>query len=355
MSASVQFFDSDGATQITAFDFGDIDGGEHIRPKKFGVKSTSDRVLNAVNQLLEAIAGNDGIDMVSHAADTVTLGPPYGPSTVAPQATLSAAGAGGTFSATGLYGWKITWLNAIGETVGSSEVTVNVDDTTKTVTLLWNTPPASATGAKVYRTNVPGTYSGTNLVATLGAVNTYIDTGTAATTGAPPLVNTTAGLLVAAVLSAPGAGGTWAVATTYFWRVVGYDSDETELANSIEVSVNVNDTTKTVSLSWPTITGASSVRVFRSTTTGVYTSPALVVVLGGGATAYVDTGTVTVAGTLTSTPSYGIPPTVFATGAISEGNIAIGQWYFIWVLIDVPINTPEVGNPRLAFETAQET
>jgi hypothetical protein len=87
----------------------------------------------------------------------------------------------------------------------------------------------------------------------------------------------------------------------------------------------------------------------------VYASPALVVELAGGATAYVDIGTAATAGTLTSTPSYGIPPTVFATGPISEGQVDIGEWYFIWVLIDVPINAPEVGNPRLVFETAQES
>lgn len=354
MSASVQFFDSNGATQITNFDFGDIFSSQHSRRKKFGVKSTSDRVLNAVRQLIEAITGNDGSTMVFHAADSVTLSPPFGPSTAAPQATLSAPGAGGIWGATGPVGYKVTWTNALGETIGSSEVTINIDDVTKTVTLLWNSAPAGVTGTKVYRTATPGTYSGTNLRATLGATNTFVDNGGALTTGAPSATNTTAGFNLSAVLSAPAAGGVWASTGSRFWRVVGYDTDGVEVANSFEATVNVDDGTKTVSLTWATITGASSIRVFRSQTSGTYVS-ALVTTLGGGATNYTDTGTATGVGDLTTTPTFGIPPLVTLNTAIAEGSIAIGQMYFFWVKLDVPVSTPETGNPRLAFETARET
>lgn len=350
MSATVQFFDSDGASQITNFNFGDIFSGQHIRPKKFGVKSTSDRVLNAVQQLLEAIAGNDGIDQAFHAADTVTISPPYNV-----VAALSAPGAGGVWGLLTTYGYKITWTNALGETLGSTEVTVNVDIATKVVNLSWNAVPAGATGAKVYRTQAPGTYGSNTLRATLGATNVYVDNGGAVGAGTPPSTNTTAGFNLAAVLSAPGAGGVWAGTGPRFWRVVGYDTDGIEVANSFEATLNVDNTTKTVALTWASITGAATIRVFRSATTGLYTS-ALVTTLIGSATGYTDTGTATGVGDLTSTPSYGIPPTpINSNAAIAEGNVAIGQMYFFWVKLDVPVSTPETGNPRLVFETARET
>lgn len=349
MSATVQFFDSDGATQLTNFDFGDLFSGQHSRPKKFGVRSTSDRVLTAVQQIIEAIAGNDGSTMVFHAADTATIGQPY-----AFTAALSAPGAGGVWAAAGPYGYKVAWTNALGETIGSDEVTITIDIFSKVVNLQWNSPPAGATGAKLYRTISPGTYGSNTLRATLGATNVFSDDGSATVAGTPATTNTTAGFNLAAVLSAPGAGGVWAGTGPQFWRVVGYDADGVEVANSFEATVNVDDTTKTVSLTWATITGASSIRVFRSQTSGLYTN-ALVTILGGGATNYIDTGTATGVGDLTTTPTFGIPPSITLNTAIAEGNIAIGQMYFFWVKLDIPVSTPETGNPRLAFETAQET
>jgi hypothetical protein len=349
MSATVQFYDSDGATQLTNFDFGDIFDGRSGRPKKFGVKSTSDRILSAVQQVIQAITGNDGSTMVFHAADVITLSPPY--SVVA---ALTGAGAGGVWTSLGTKGFKITWLSALGESLGSDEVTINVDVATKKVILTWNAPPALATGAKVYRTDTPGTYTSPALRITLGITNTFTDDGSALSAGAPPTVNTSAGFNLLAVLSAPAAGGVWAGTGNYFWRVVGYDINGIELANTFEATVNVDNVTKTVALSWVTITGAATIKVFRSTVSGTYIA-ALVTILSGAATGYTDLGTVTTPGDLTTSPTYGVPPTISLNTAIAEGNVAIGQWYFFWVQIVVPTSTPEVGNPRLALEAAQET
>lgn len=353
MTALVQFFDSDGATSITSFTFPDIDAGLKSRPKKFGVLSRSDRTLNLVQQLIEAIVGNDGSTMVFHANDTVTLSPPYG-ANGPPAISLSAAGAGGVFSATGTYGYKVTWTNANGETIGSFEATINVDDVTKKVTLTWNSAPAGATGAKVYRTNVPGTYTSPALRATLGATNTYTDDGGALSAGAPPSTNTTAGWNLSAVLNAPGTGGIWPSTGSRFWRVVAYDSDGIELANSFEATVNVDNTTKSVTLTWAAVAAAASFKVFRSTVAGTYVI-ALVATLAAGSTTYTDLGANPGAGDLTTTPTYGIPPTITSQAALAEGNIAIDQIYFFWVRLIVPIATPETGNPRLAYETAKET
>lgn len=91
----------------------------------------------------------------------------------------------GTFGA-GTYFWEITAINAAGETIGSNEVTHAVVSTGRQ-TLNWTTVPG-ATGYKVYRGTVTGLEN--VLVATLGAVTTYIDTGDAGVAGTVPVTNT---------------------------------------------------------------------------------------------------------------------------------------------------------------------
>ena len=103
---------------------------------------------------------------------------------LAPPSTLAAAAntGGGTFAAA-TYFWKVTGLNAAGETVGSAEATVAVT-AGGSASLTWAALPAGTTGVKVYR----GTATGAEnvLVATLGAVTAYTDTGGAGVAGSPP-------------------------------------------------------------------------------------------------------------------------------------------------------------------------
>jgi hypothetical protein len=89
---------------------------------------------------------------------------------------------GGTFAAA-TYFWKITGTNAAGETTGSNEATVAVA-LNGTASLTWSALPAGTTGTKVYR----GTSAGAEnvLVATLGAVVAYTDTGTAGSAATVP-------------------------------------------------------------------------------------------------------------------------------------------------------------------------
>ena len=86
--------------------------------------------------------------------------------------------------------------------------------------------------------------------------------------------------LVAAALSGPGAGGTWALLTTYYWRLLALDSTGAVIAASVEAKVAVDDATKKVTLTWTAVTGAVSYRLYRSTASGVFTSPALVTTVG---------------------------------------------------------------------------
>lgn len=107
----------------------------------------------------------------------VSLGP------VAPSGLGASANVGGGTFAAATYFWKVTGTTAAGETTGSNEASVAVA-LNGTATLTWSALPAGTTGVKVYR----GTSSnGENvLVATLGAVTTYTDTGTAGVAGSPP-------------------------------------------------------------------------------------------------------------------------------------------------------------------------
>lgn len=353
MTAIIQFFDSDGVTGITTKALPDALAGAVQRPVKLGFISLSDRTLLNIQELIQAIVGNDGFGMVQIAADPVTLSSPWGLA-----ASLSGAGAGGVWGSTGVRGYKITALSAIGESGPSSEVTINVDTTTKKVTLTWTQVPG-ATGYKIYRTDTPGTYGATTLRTTIGsgATVTFVDDGSATTPGTPPTQNTTAGWLVTPVLSAPGAGGIWPATGPQFWRVVAYDATGAEIANTLEATLTVDNTTKTVALSWPAVAAAASFKVFRSTVSGSYPSPNLIATLGAGSTNFTDTGATPTAGALTTTPSFGIPPTTFQLGSlpILVGNVAIGQAEFIWIQLVVPSGTPEVGNPRLALLTVKET
>jgi hypothetical protein len=107
---------------------------------------------------------------------------------LAPPSTLAASPnvGGGTFAAA-TYFWKITGVNGRGETTASNEATTAVA-ANGTATLTWAALPSGTTGVKVYRGTVTNTEN--VLVATLGAVVTYTDTGTAGVAAVPPAVST---------------------------------------------------------------------------------------------------------------------------------------------------------------------
>jgi len=82
--------------------------------------------------------------------------------------------------ATGTYSYKVTALNATGETLPSNEVSVPVTGPTGSVSLTWSAV-SGATGYRVYRGTAPG---GENAYYTTSA-NSFADTGAAATSGTP--------------------------------------------------------------------------------------------------------------------------------------------------------------------------
>lgn len=342
MAASIKHLDSNGATQITAVNFADAVAGVLQTAKKLGAENSGDRVLSTLTAALQAIGGTDGASLLRIAIDTVTLSKPWGLSTV-----LSGAGAGGVWGATGTYGYVLTATNALGETIQSIEVTATVDVTTKTVTVNWVQVP-NATGYKLYRTPTPGTYGASTLRATIGsgATVTFLDDGSATTTGTPSLTNTTAGWNLGLVLSGSGAGGIWGATGVYFYEVAAFDASGGLLTISQEASINVDDATKTVTISWSAVTGATSYNVYRTQLQGNYTATTFVATTTG--LNVVDNGAATTAGGLTLGSSFGIPPTLGA-GPISFGDRAIAQQGFYWINRVIPSATPETGNPRSAL------
>jgi hypothetical protein len=119
---------------------------------------------------------------------------------LAPPSTLAAAPnvGGGSFAAA-TYFWKITGSNSRGETTASNEATTAVA-LNGTCTLTWAALPAGTTAVKVYRGTVTNTEN--VLVATLGAVVTYTDTGIAGVAGSPPAVS---GAEISSILTHAGA------------------------------------------------------------------------------------------------------------------------------------------------------
>lgn len=120
-------------------------------------------------------------------------------------AAPTTATTGGAFTA-GTFYWKVTSLTASGESAGSNEVSVAVA-VSGTATVTWGAV-TGATGYKVYRAMVAGGESTSPaLVATLGAVTSFTDTGAAVAAGAVPAGNTT--------VPAPAIGPSWADATSH--------------------------------------------------------------------------------------------------------------------------------------------
>jgi hypothetical protein len=355
VAANVSHLDADGATVITQQDWPDAIAGATQTPKKFGFKNVGDRALGGAGVTVEIQASadtNDGNTELRQVMDTATLPGPWG-------VTATAAAGTGSFASGGTKGYRLTSLSALGESASAMEATVALGAVSNVVTIAWTQVPM-ATGYRVYRTDTPGTYGGSSRLTEIssGAQVSMADGGGPTVSGSPPADNRTAGWLTTLALSAPAAGGAWGTIGTRYWRVTALDSTGTILAASLENSVNVDNVTKTVTVSWTAIPGAATYKVYRSTASAIYTTPALVATITAPTVSYIDTGTATVAGQLTASASYGTPPAAgsFGTAALVAGtSVAINQTVFYWVNRVVPAATPEAGNPRLALTVVKET
>lgn len=244
MAASLKHLSKDGYTQISGKNWADAFAGVSQTAEKFCIENSGDRVETNLQLKLTQVGSNDGSSMMRIGADTATISRPYGVSLA-----LSGAGAGGVFTATGIYYYLVAAYNATGETPGSIEVSVDVDVTTKKVTISW-TAVAGATGYKVFRSTSPGSYGASSLRANVsgGGSNQYIDDGDSLSAGTPLTANTSGG----------------------------------------------------------------------------------------------------------ASPNYGTPPAL-GGGPITVGNLAIGQQWFYWANRIIPGGTAETGNPRLSLRQFVES
>jgi hypothetical protein len=339
---TVKYLDRDGATQPPAtFDLGHAVAGRPQTPRKFAIENVDLRILGAspfngseLRRLVLAAGLADGTEQFRIALDTATLSCPYGPVT----ATLGAAADGGVWAGTGNQFYRVTAYNAVGETIGSVECVVLVDDVTKRVTIAW-AEIAGADGYRVWRSTVSGVYGPDALVADVvgGAVTTYIDDGTAAGAGTIPTVNTTGGWALDAVLGVTADGGVWSGTGARFWRVVAVDAEGVVIAATLEATVTVDDITKRVTLDWDAVAAAAGYLVYRSEASEVYAA-ALRATLGA-VTTYIDDGTAAGAGDFTGGPSYGIPPAL-GLGPLNVGQVPRGKQVFFWIDRDIPAPTP---------------
>lgn len=124
---------------------------------------------------------DDRVSTYTATTDTTGLATPVA-------VTPTTATTGGTLAAATYY-YKVTALNATGETPGSNQVSKVTTGSTSTTTTTWGAI-TGATGYKIYRSTSSGAE---HYLATVGAVTTYTDTGASTTGVVCPTVDTTRG------------------------------------------------------------------------------------------------------------------------------------------------------------------
>lgn len=162
---------------------------------------------------------------------------------------------------------------------------------------------------------------------------------------------------VGVVLSGGGAGGVWSGTGLRNWVVTARNAAG-ETVRSFEVSANIDDTTKKATVSWTQVVGATTYRLFRSTSPGLYGVLSLRAILGSpSSVSFNDDGSATTLGnppvpnentTGGPSPTYGSPPTLGIANVPLASPFRIGEQFFYWVNRVVPAGTSEAGNPRLA-------
>lgn len=91
-------------------------------------------------------------------------------------------------------------------------------------------------------------------------------------------------------------GGSLTDGTPYYYVITAFNNNG-ETPKSNEKTVTPSGANQTAVLSWAQINGATGYKVYRSTTSGTYTTPALVATISSGSTlTYNDTGTATTTG-----------------------------------------------------------
>jgi len=190
MAKTLTFYDKDGVTEISARTLSDILSGTSDTPVKIGVKNSGSSALGAgLKCTIVKLGNNDGWSQLRIGRDVSTISPPWGLTAV-----VGSPAASGTWSEPDTVYYVVTALNAVGETIQSSEVQALIDDVTKKVTITWE-QVTGATGYRLYRTTVLGVYGAASLVVENVGIDatSYIDDGSVTVTGTSPLANLSGG------------------------------------------------------------------------------------------------------------------------------------------------------------------
>lgn len=109
----------------------------------------------------------------------------------------------------------------------------------------------------------------------------------------------------------PTTGGSMA-ADTYFYALtaVNGDNKESPFASNDSSGIVVGGGNNAVDLTWTDPPGADTVRIYRSTTNGVYSTPSFIVARAAGVEAYTDT---------IATPLSGAPIALSITDVLTRG------------------------------------
>ncbi len=124
MSESIRVVDNDGNTTLNGEHWPDAFAGENQVARKFAIENNGTRPLGAspgpaagmqiaIQQVINSDASiNDGSTMLRIGADTATLSPPF-----SLLAVLGPTADGGVWGSIGTRGYRVTALNANGETI----------------------------------------------------------------------------------------------------------------------------------------------------------------------------------------------------------------------------------------------
>ncbi len=196
----------------------------------------------------------------------------------------------GGLTPSGTYYYRVSAINAVGQTLASAETSIILTATENAVHVNWG----AVTGATGYR--IYGRTTGGELfMAAVGAVTTWLDNGSLTPAGALPVANTTAlATPVFSSISNSTVGGTLADSTQYCYRVsatnaVGETLSFAEHCNITGVGTGAN----TVTVNWTAVTGATGYRIYGRTTGGELFMTAV-----GAVTTFTDDGTLLPAGAL---------------------------------------------------------
>lgn len=249
---------------------------------------------------------------------------------VAPTLSSAAVAAGGALAAGTQLFYKITAINANGETTVSGEVNATPSGANLSVLLTWVGSLAGATGYKIYRGTA--TNAENVLVATVNSASatTFTDTGETATVASPPGSNTAYVTTPVQSATSLAAGGTLSEASTYYYVVTATTALGETVKSNEQSATPAGGNDKAV-LTWVAVTGATGYKIYRSTTAATYGATSLLTTIGSGATVtYTDTGTALTTGTPPGSSTAAIPvPTSSATStATTGGAVAAATWYY---------------------------